>query len=168
MRLMFAQGKSDEQMADSLQRTVLAVLRKRARLHLLRPTAADISVANGKKWTEDEDLFIENYWREKTDAWMARKLGVSKTIYVRHRRKRGFLKTWEARKDRRKSWKWSEEQFLLNYYHTHSAAETGRRLGRTTSAIHSKALRLGCKKRAALCQKEPRRAVSNPPTELRI
>lgn len=29
-----------------------------------------------KNWTNDELMFIRNFWREKSDKWMANKLGV--------------------------------------------------------------------------------------------
>lgn len=157
IKLMFEQGKSDEEIAEALGRTLTGLLYKRRQMGLHRPDAVELTKAKGHQWTDEEELFITNYWREMTDAWMAKKLGVSVSAY-KHKRKRmkiktlggekpaGYIKSWERKKGVRRSWTFKQEEFLKEHYPTHSAAEIAKVLKRNENAIQWKAKRLGLKK----------------------
>lgn len=155
IRLMFEQGKSDEQIAETMGRPLGGVLYMRRKMGLHRPDAVELTRQKGHQWTEEEELFIRNFWREKSDRWMAAKLGVSESAYKHKRQrmsettlgaKKPMLKEWTRRKGLRHSWTFAEEQYLIEHYPWHSAAEIAKELGRKENAIQWKAKRLGLKK----------------------
>lgn len=157
LRTMFEQGKSDEAIAEAMGRTVIGVQYMRRKMKLFRPDAVEISREKGHQWTEEEELFISNYWKTQTDSWMAKKLGVSVSAY-KHKRRRmkvqtlggekpaGYIKNWERAKGRRRTWTFKQEEFIREHYPTHSAAEIAQYLGRGENAIQWKAKRMGLKK----------------------
>ena len=93
LRTLFKQKKSDGQIAETMGRSVCGIAIKRRQLGLHRPDAVAISIKKGHKWTDDDLLFIRNYWREQTDRWMAKKLGVSVSSYKHKSRALRFSKT---------------------------------------------------------------------------
>lgn len=99
-----------------------------------------------KNWTNDELMFIRNFWREKSDKWMANKLGVPIHIYKYRRQRLKLFKPWTIRKGRRTSWTYAQEVFLCTYYPTHSAKDIARHLNRSIDAIRHKAKRMNLKK----------------------
>lgn len=158
LRILFKQKKSDEQIAAIMGRGVTGIRQKRRQLGLHRPDAVDISIKNGHNWTEDELRFIRNYWRTKSDKWMAKKLGVSVSSY-KHKRQRmktlsltgrevsaRYIKRWTHQKGRHDTWTYNQEEFLRDNYPTHSAKELAKYLGRGENAIQWKAKRMGLKK----------------------
>lgn len=155
IRLMFEQGKSDEEMAEALGRKLTGLQYKRRRMGLHRPDAVELTKAVSHQWTEEEELFIRNFWREKSDRWMAAKLGVSLSSYKHKRQrmsetmlgpKKRMVKEWTRRKGLRQSWTFTEEQYLTEHYPWHSAAEIAKVLHRKENAIQWKAKRMGLKK----------------------
>lgn len=155
LRTLFKQKKSDEQIASIMGRGLQGIKAKRRQLGLHRPDAVAISIKKGHKWTDDDLLFIRNYWREQTDRWMARKLGVSVSSYKHKRQKmvvqtlegrRRLVKTWTHKKGRRDTWTYNQEEFLREHYPTHSAKQLMPYLGRDENAIQWKAKRMGLKK----------------------
>lgn len=155
MRLMFEQGKSDEQIAEVMGRTLCGVAYMRRKMGLHRPDAVELTRQKGHQWTEEEELFIRNFWKEKSDRWLAAKLGVSLAALKKKRQrmsettlgeKKRMTKDWERQKGKRRSWKFSEEQYMIEHYPWHSAAEIGEALGRKENAIQYKAYRMGLKK----------------------
>lgn len=159
LRLLFNQGKSDESIAAIMGRGIEGIKAKRRQLGLHRPDAAAISIKNGHKWTKDELEFIRNYWRTKTDEWMAKKLGVTVSSY-KHKRQRmttvstlsgkpknaGYIKRWTQAKRRHDTWTYTQEEFLREKYPNHSAKDIARYLGRSENAIQWKAKRMGLRK----------------------
>lgn len=80
--------------------------------------------------------FISNYWNEKSDEWLAQKLGVTKEAVERKRKPR-------ADGRRSDSWPEIEIKYLKMEYgrvHTHRMAEA---LGRLDKTVRTRALRLG-------------------------
>lgn len=155
LRILFRQGKSDEEIAGIMGRSVIGMREKRRQLGLFRPDAVDIRKKKAHKWTKDELEFIENYWSQKSDKWMARKLGVTLSTYKHKRQKmtvmtmegrRRLIKTWTRKKGKRTTWTYAQEEYLREHYPTHSAAEIGKHLGRRENAIQWKAKRMGIKK----------------------
>lgn len=155
IRLMFEQGKSDEQIAETMGRPLGGVLYMRRKMGLHRPDAVELTRQKGHQWTEEEELFIRNFWREKSDRWMAAKLGVSESAYKHKRQrmsettlgeKKPMIKEWTRKKGRRLSWTFMEEQYMIEHYPWHSAAEIGKVLGKRENTIQCKAKRMGLKK----------------------
>lgn len=155
IRLLFEAGKSDEEIAQALGRPLTGVKVKRVKLRLLRPDAVEISLRTAHRWTKEEEEFILNFWREKSDKWMARKLGVTIAQYSKKRCKMKYyadgknercIKTWTQQKGKRQGWTFNQEEFLKEYYPTHSAEEIGRYLGKKPNAVQTKAHRMGIKK----------------------
>lgn len=158
LRTLFAQKKSDEEIAAIMGRGIEGIRYKRRKLGLHRPDAVAITIKKGHKWTEDELQFIRNYWNTKTDKWMAKKLGVSVSSY-KHKRQRmtietptgrikpaNYIKRWTQRKGRHDTWTYNQEEFLREHYATHSAKELAKYLGRKENAVQYKAKRMGLKK----------------------
>lgn len=156
IRLLFKQKKTDEEIARIMGRGVEGIKAKRRQLGLNRPDA--VAIKNGHNWTEDELQFIRNYWRTKTDKWMAKKLGVSVSAY-KHKRQRmttltltgrekpaGYIKRWTHAKGRHVTWTYTQEEFLKEHYPHHSAKELAKYLGRKENTIQCKAHRMGLKK----------------------
>lgn len=155
LRILFKQKKSDEQIAAIMGRGVTGIRQKRRQLGLHRPDAVAIGIKKGHKWTEDELQFIRNYWRTKSDEWMAKKLGVTVSSYKHKRRRmtiqtldgrKRLVKAWTHRKGRHDTWTHNQEEFLREHYPTHSAKELSAYLGRKENAIQWKAKRMGLKK----------------------
>ena len=155
LRILFAQGLSDEEIAAVIGRTAPSVYGRRLRLGLKHPNAADMAAANAKHWTEDEVLFIKNYWKLKTDIWMANKLGVKLNAYVYKRKQMGLKKNWRVKSGIRQSWKFADEEFLRKHYGRHSCQDIADHLdGRyTVAAIYRKARILGLTKDYCNCGK---------------
>lgn len=157
LRLMFEQGKSDEEIAEAIGRTLIGVTFKRRKMGLMRADAIELNKVNCHQWTEEEELFITSYWREMTDSWMAKKLGVSVSAY-KHKRKRmkvqtlggekpaGYIKNWKGKKGVRRSWTFKQEEFMKEHYPTHSAAEIAKYLNKSENAVQYKASRMGLRK----------------------
>lgn len=159
LRLLFEQGKSDESIAAIMGRGVTGIQQKRRQLGLHRPDAVAISIKNGHhKWTKDELEFIRNYWRTKSDKWMAKKLGVSLDSYRQKRLRMKtlsltgrevparYIKRWTQSKGRHVTWTYNKEVFLRENYPTHSAKELAKYLGLKENAIQCKAYRMGLRK----------------------
>lgn len=158
LRNLFNQNKSDEEIASIMGRGIEGIKAKRRRLGLLRPDAVEISIKNGHNWTKNDLQFICNYWRTKSDKWMAEKLGVSVSSY-KHKRQRmiltsptghvkpaRFIKHWTHKKGSHITWTFNQELFLRENYPTHSAKDLAAYLGRNENAIQWKAKRMGLKK----------------------
>ena len=148
LRILVAQGNSDEQIAAVMGRTPRSVADHRRRLGLLRMSAADMAAKKSKHWTRDEVDFICNFWNEKTDKWMAKKLRVTEAVYKNKRHELGFYKHWLHKKGLRRSWTFSEEEFLRQHYHNHSAKDIAAHMqGRHSPyAIKLKAAKLELRK----------------------
>lgn len=156
LRLMFAQGRTDEEMSRALCRSMESIMRHRYRLGLKRPGACERSVEQGHRWTEEETQFVRNYWREKSDRWMAAKLGVPVGVYRRKRRsleycapdgqKRRCLKSRYRQKGMRRTWRFAEEQYLIDHYAALTAEEIARRLGKKPHSVRNKVAYLGLRK----------------------
>ena len=155
LRILFRQKKSDDEIAAIMGRGINGIRQKRRQLGLHRPDAVALTAKHCHRWTEDELLFIRNYWRTKTDKWMAQKLGVSLASYKKKRQRmavctpdgiRRLVKSWTNRKGRHDTWTFNQEEFLREHYPTHSAAELSAYLGRRENAIQYKAHRMGLKK----------------------
>lgn len=147
LRILFKQKKSDEQIAAIMGRGVCGIRQKRRQLGLHRPDAVAIGIKKGHKWTEDELQFIRNYWRTKSDEWMAKKLGVTVSSYKHKRRKmtiqtldgrKRLVKAWTHRKGRHDTWTHNQEEFLREHYPTHSAKELSAYLGRKETQSNGK------------------------------
>lgn len=152
---LFEQGRSDEEIATTVGRTVYGIRWKREKMGLFRPSAIEISKQQGHKWTDEEILFIKNYWNSQTDEWMAKKLGVTVRVYRLKRQKmtvntidgsKRLLKSWIHRKGRHITWTWGQEEFLREHYPTHGAADIARYVGHTKKAVIHKANRMGITK----------------------
>ena len=146
LTLLFEQGKSDSEIAAIMGRTETGVSQKRRALRLHRPDAIALTMEKAHRWSKDDLLFINNYWRDLTDRQMARKLGVTLSTYKHKRQRMGFFKDWEQRKDRRRTWSFSDELFLRENYGTRSAKDIAEHLHRKENTIQCKAHRLGLKK----------------------
>lgn len=155
IKTLFEQGRSDEDIALTLGRSVGGVCRKRGQMGLYRPDAIAISIEQGHKWTDEEILFIKNYWNSQTDEWMAKKLGVTVRVYRWKRQKmtvntidgsKRLLKSWIHRKGRHITWTWAQEEFLREHYPTHGAADIAHYVGHTKKAVIHKANRMGITK----------------------
>lgn len=158
MRILFRQGKSDEEIAGIMGRGKTGVERKRQEMGLHKPDAIALGRKKWHKYTADELEFIKNWWDKKSDKWMARKLGVGVDAYraVRRRmsekslsgkkRETPLKKTWTQQKGMRKTWTYAQEEFLREHYPTKDTAEIARILGRKPAAIIDKAKRIGIKK----------------------
>lgn len=145
LKILFGQKKSDEEIALIMGRTQRSVDNQRRKLGLLRQDACALMKKRCKHWTRDEIEFICNYWAEKSDKWMAGKLGVNVSVYRRERGKLGFRKLKTRQAGVRKKWRFSEEEFLRRHYPTHSAEEVAAHLGGryTAIAVRRKAKRIG-------------------------
>lgn len=151
IRLLFEAGKSDEEIAQAIGRPLTGVKIKRTQMRLLRPSAVELSKRHAHKWTKDEEEFILNFWREKSDKWMAKKLGVTLAQYKKKRSrmknsKGRLIKTWTQRKNYHNAWTFNQEEFLREKYPYHSAGEIARYLGKSVTSVWTKAHRMGlCK-----------------------
>lgn len=163
LRILFAQGNSDEQIAAVMGRTPRSVADHRRKLRLLHMSAVDMAVKKSKHWSRDEVDFICNFWNEKTDKWMARKLRTTEAVYKSKRLELGFSKHWRHKKGLRRNWTFSDEEFLRQHYATHSAKDIAANMqGRHTAyAVICKANSLGLRK-----EKRPGRH-GFPPIDLR-
>jgi len=148
LRILFAQGNTDEQIAAVMGRTLRSVADHRRKLRLLHMSAVDMAVKKSKHWSRDEVDFICNFWKEKNDKWMAKKLKTTEAVYKNKRRELGFQKHWRQKKGLRRSWTFSDEEFLRQHYTTHSAKNIAALMkGRHTPyAIICKANKLGLRK----------------------
>lgn len=155
LRILFAQGNSDEQIAAVLGRSEFSIRNKRLQLGLKHPNAADMAAEKAKHWSPDEELFIRNYWQQKSDSWMAKKLRVKLNIYIYKRKKMGLKKNWRVKPGIRHSWKFTDEEFLRQHYGRHSCQDIAAHLGgrHSIDSIYKKALRLGLKKDYCNCGK---------------
>lgn len=97
-------------------------------------------------WTDDEVLFIRNFWRNKSDKWMANKLGVPVHVYKYRRQQMHLLKHWTNLKGRCMSWTFAQVEFLRTHYPDHSCYEIAKYINHSTAAIKKKAKRLGLSK----------------------
>ena len=155
LQVLFEQKKTDAEIAAIMGRPVSGIKSKRQTLRLLRPTIVDIKKSKAHKWKDEEEIFIRNYWRTKSDRWMAKKLGVSVSVYKAKRRsmttrvdgklQRLVDNRW-GKKGCRRTWTFNQEEFLKQHYPTHSSADLARYLGRTPTAIIKKANTMGLKK----------------------
>lgn len=148
IRLLFEQGKSDSEIAAIMGRTEIGVRLKRQKLRLFRPDCVAMTVEKSK-WNKEMELFITNYWKDLTDLQMARKLGVTRQAYKRKRQRMGFFKYDEQRKDRRRTWTFTEELFMIENHGKLTAKQIGKHLGRHYTAINTKAMRMGITKKVS-------------------
>lgn len=155
LQVLFDQKKTDAEIAAIMGRPVSGIKSKRQTLRLLRPTIVDIKKKKAHKWKDWEELFIRNYWRTKSDRWMAKKLGVSLAVYKAKRRsmttyvdgRRCSLdKGRFHKKGIRQTWTYNQEQFLIEHYPTHSAKDIARYVGHSRQAVIKKANTMGLKK----------------------
>lgn len=141
---LYMAGKSDAEIAEEIGRTEIGVRVQRQMMGLMRPDAVELS--EGHKWTEADEEFIRNNWREFSDAWMAKKLGVTKAAYKHKRMRLGYIKEWKREKGRLETWTEAEIRFLRTYYPNHSSDDIAKYMPHNAMAIQSKASRMGIKK----------------------
>lgn len=89
--------------------------------------------------------FISNYWNEKSDEWLAQKLGVTKEAVERKRQAMGLKRERKPCAGGRRSDSWPEielEYLKMGYgrVHTHRMAEA---LGRIEQTVRTRARKLG-------------------------
>lgn len=147
LRILFEQKKSDEEISAIMGRTVRSVADQRRKLRLKRLTISEVAHMKSKKWTKYEIDFICNYWKEKSDTWMARKLGVTYGVYKKKRLELGFRKPEKLKRGIRKTWTYAEEEFMKEHYPTHNAKDIARHLKRhSAQGVIEKAKKLGLRK----------------------
>ena len=147
LKLLFGQGRSDEQIALTLGRTACGVGCMRRRNRLNRPTVIEIR-RKRNRWTKEEEEFIRLWWRELSDEKIGRKLRKSAWRVQRKRLSMGFKKERRDIPGRRRGWGYRDEETLKELYPRHSAKEIQRYLRdrHTEKSIQQKAAALGLRK----------------------
>ena len=143
LRDMYRAGRSDAEIAQVLGRGEKGVARKRLELGLVR--------RRRREWTDEMDLFVVNYWQEKPDEWMAKKLGVTLDGYLHRRRSLGLKR--ERRdcigvkrglyKKREDGWAELELAYLKAGYGKVANKRMAKALGRPLSSVTGKLSRMG-------------------------
>lgn len=110
----------------------------------------------GSKWTEKEENFIKENWREKSDRELSKKLDRSINA-IRNRRQKLDIRRPESHSGKfNQGIEWTKEkkEFLKENYEDMAYKEIANQLNTSTQAIKDKAARLNLEKQRRLSEDE--------------
>lgn len=149
LKLLYQQGKSDKQIAAILGRpSEQCIKTRRIKLGMKKKTICQLRHIKAKKWNCHEEEFIRNYYRQKSDEWMANKLKVTVSEYGSKRRSMGLSKSYVAGRysnGERRGWTYMEDEFLRTWYSDYSAALIASYIGKKVGCVRRRAFVLGLK-----------------------